>query len=206
MEPDIGDLPFAVEFQLQLSQLSFGQHDGTGIISPPSDFSELDTLGAPVFFGRCFFGHNNLGEYSDENIGINCRCHGCADARISDGILGRIFGNDRADFSFAQVYAESERRAQVEIFLNPDVFEKIYLAKRAANFQLVTSLNEHAKIGEAQLKGRKELSKIIVEGDPGTISTTDRFTLDIGKEEFGRWWFRVRLVSLDFPSAESPPA
>ena len=206
MEPDVGDLPFAVEFKLQLSRLSFGQHEGTGIIDPPSDFSELDTLGAPVFFGRCFFGRNNLDEYPDENFGINCQCHGCDEARISDGILGRVFNNDRADYSFASVYAENERSAQVDIFLVPDIFEKVFMAKNAVNFQLVTSFNEHKKITKDQFKRKeKEPENIIVEGEPGMISTTNKFTLDIGKKEFGYWWFRVRLVSLDFPSAESSP-
>ena len=82
---------------------------------PPSDFSELDTLDAPVFFGRCFFGRNNLGEYPDEKFGINCQCHGYEEVRISDGILGRVFNNDRADYSFALVYAENEVSAQVDI-------------------------------------------------------------------------------------------
>ena len=50
MAVDVGDLPFSVEFKLQLSRLSFRQHEGTGIVWPPDDFSELDTLGDPVFF------------------------------------------------------------------------------------------------------------------------------------------------------------
>ncbi len=207
MESDVGDLPFAVALKLQLSQLSFGQHVSTEISRPTSDFSELDTLGEPVFFGRCFFGRNNLGKYPDENFGINCQCHGYEEARISDGILGSVFENDRADYSFALVYAENESRAQVDIFLNPNVFEKIYMAKNAVNFQLVTSFNEHKKITSEQFKRKdKEPNTIIIEGEPGHISTTYKFTLDIGKKEFGQWLFRVRLASLDFPSAESPTA
>ena len=161
----------------------------------------------PGFFGSCFFERNNLGEDPDENFGINCQLHGDEEARISDGILGRVFNNDRTDYSFAQVYAQDENRAQVEIFLNPNIFGKIYMAHKTVNFHLVTSFNEHKKIAKDRFKRKdREPDNIIIEGEPGSISTTDKFTLDIGKKEFGRWWFRVRLVSLDFPIAESPPA
>ncbi len=207
MEPDVGDLPFAVELKLQLSQLSFGEHEIFGL---PSDYqSELETLGIPVFTGRCFFGRNNLGEYPDENFGVNCQYHGNEEVRISDGILGRVKKNDCTEYSFACIYAEDERRAEVEIWLNTNIFENLYLAKNTVNFHLLTSFNEHKKITEDQFKGRDIIPNynIIVEGEPGKrISNTNKFTLDIGKNDFGQWWFRVRLVSLDFPSAESAPA
>jgi len=209
MEPDVDDLPFAVELKLQLSQLSFGQHTIRDFWDSPSDFSKLDTLSEPVFSGGCFFGRNNLGEYPDENFGVNCQYRGHREVRISDGILGEVINIDRADFSFALVYAEDEIAAQIGIYLMPDIFEKIYMAKSAVNFHLVTSLNEHKKITEEQWKGRdKNPDSIIVEGRPGGrgISFTDKFTLDIGKKDYGEWYFRVRLVSLGFPSAESPQA
>ena len=207
MEPDVGELPFEVELKLQLSQLSFGKYDGSGIMSTPSDFSEFETLRKPVFSGECFFGRNNLGTYPDENFGINCQSHGYEEARISDGILGRVHNIDRADYSFAMVYAQDEIRAQVDIYMIPNIFEKIYMAKNTVNFQLATSFNEHKKITEDEFEGRdKEPDNIIVEGEPGRISTTNKFTLDIGEKEFGQWFFRVRLVSLGFPPAESPPA
>mgnify|MGYP003646460233 CR=1 FL=1 len=203
MESGVGDLPFAVQIKLQLSRLSFGQHEDTGVILPPSDFSELDTLGAPVFFGQCYFGRNNLGEFPDEKFGINCQWHGFEEERISDGILGRVFHDNRTDYSFARVYAEHQTSAQVDIFLNPDIFEKIYIAKKAVNFQFVTSFNEHKKISEELFKGKnREPDKIIIDGQPGLMSSTNKFTLDIGKKDFGQWWFRVRLVSLDFPSGD----
>ncbi len=205
MEPDVGDLQFAVELKLQLSRLSFGRHEGMSSLGPRWDSSELDTLGAPVYFGRCFFGRNNLGQYPDEHFGVNCQYHGHKEVRISDGILGEIRNNDWTDYSFASVYAEDERRAQIEILLNTNIFEKIQMAKNAVNFLLVTSFNEHKKITEDQFEGKKP-DNIIIEGTPGRISITDKFTLDIGEQDFGRWWFRVRLASLDFPYAESPPA
>ena len=207
MEPDVSDLVFAVILKLQLSQLSFGQHEGLDIVDPPSNFSELDTLGGPVFFGQCFFGRNNLGEYPDEKFGINCQYHGEEEVRISDGILGRVFNNDKVDYSFARIYAEHESCAQVEIFLIPDIFEKIYMAKSTVNFHLLTSFNENKKITEDRFKGKDiKYNNIIIEGEPGMIGITTKFTLDIGEKDFGWWWFRVRLVSLDFPSAESAPA
>jgi len=211
MEPDVGELPFEVELKLQLSQLSFGKYDGLGIMSTPSDFSEFETLRKPVFSGGCFFGRNNLGTYHDGNFGINCQRHGYEEARISDGILGSVHNTDRntdrADYSFAVVYAEDEICAQVDIYLIPNIFEKIYMAKNTVNFQLATSFNEHKKITEDEFEGRdRKPDNIIVEGEPGRISTTNKFTLDIGEKEFGYWFFRVRLVSLGFPPAESPPA
>ena len=202
MEPGVGDLPFAVELSLQLSRISFGQHEGLEIIMPPSDFSELDTLDAPVFFGQCFFGRNNLG---DKEFGINCQWDDQEETRICDGIAGRICENDRTDYSFARLYADDEGGARVNIFLNPNIFERIYLAQNMVNFHLITSFNEHRKIHDQFFKeGNVEISDVIVEGS--AISETTRFTLDIGAKEFGQWWFRVRFVSVGFSSAESPRA
>ena len=214
MEPDVDDLPFAVELKLQLSQLSFGQHTINDFWDSPSDFSKLDTLGEPVFSGGCFFGRNNLGEYPDENFGVNCQYRDHKEVRISDGIRGDVYNNDgkysnndMAEYSFAWFYVEDEISAQIGIYLMPDIFEKIYMAKNSVNFHLVTSLNEHKKITEEQFKGRdKNPDSIIVEGRPGRISFTDKFTLDIGKKSYGEWYFRVCLVSLGFPPAESPQA
>lgn len=207
MEPGVGDLPFAVELSLKLSRISFGQHEGMEIISPPSDFSELDTMDAPVFFGQCFFARNNLGEYPDEKFGINCQWDGHEEVRICDGIVGRIFENDRADYSFARLYAEDELHAQVEIFLNPNIFERIYLARNEVNFHLITSFKEHKKIHEHFYKEKNiKPNNIVVEREPAALSNATKFTLDIGQEDSGQWWFRVRLVSLDFSFAESPPA
>ena len=117
---------------------------------------------------------------------------------------------DKADYSFAQVYqvyAENERSAQVDIFLNPNILKKIHLAKNAVIFQLVTFFNENKKMSKDQFRDKdREPNNIIIEGEPGHISTTNKFTLDIGKKEFGQWLFRVRLAFLDFPSAENPTA
>ena len=214
MEPDVGNLPFAVELKLQLSGMSFGQHGISETSDSPPDFSKLDTLDAPRFFGRCFFGRNNLGEYPDDNFGVNCQYRGHKEVRISDGISGEVYNNDgkysnndRAEYSFAWFYAQDEIAAQIRIYLMPDIFERIYMAKNSVNFHLVTSLNEHKKITEEQSNGKdNNPDSIIVEGRPGRISLTDKFTLDIGKEDFGQWYFRVRLVSLGFPSDESPQA
>lgn len=202
MDPDIGDLPFAVVLKLRLLRLSFGQHGDDSIIFP-SEFSELDVLGEPVFWGRGVFGSNNLGEYPDEKYGIICQYDGGKEVRIRDEILGRVFNSRETDYSFAQVYAEDENRAQVEIFLIPDIFDKMYAAKQTVTFQLVTSIREHEKIEKDQLKERRRNpNNIVVEGNPGLISTTSKFNLDIGEEEYGFWWFRVRLVSLNFPDFE----
>lgn len=203
MDPDVGELPFAVKLKLQLSQLSFGE--GSGVYTEPSDYSELDTLGKPVFSGVCFFGRNNLGTYPDENFGINCQNHGSEEARISDGILGQVFINDTTDYSFATVYAEDEISAQVDIHLIPKIYEKIYMAKNTVTFHLATSFNEHKKITEDLFEGKeKEPENIIVEGELEGISTTNKFTLDIGEKTHGNWFFRVRLVSLGFSTVESP--
>ena len=165
MEPYVSDLPFAVELKLQLSQLSFGENERAGINFQPLDFSELDILGAPAFSGRCFFGRNNLGEYPDENFGVNCQRHGHKEVRISDGIFGRVSNIYRTGYSFAKIYAENEERAQVDIFLNPNIFEKIYMAKNAVNFGLATSFKEHKRIMEDRFERKdRKPDNIIIEG------------------------------------------
>lgn len=197
----LGDLPFAVDLRLELDQLSFGQHSVAFADMEAANFSNLDIIENPVFYGRCYFGRNTLrtlGLDSVEKFGILFHRPGENEEPISDGIPGHIFRQKECRYSYARVYAEAATRAQIDVFLIPDAFSLLDISARAVNFHLVTSINEHERIDKERMPNKDIPGcAIIAGGEPGIFPVAENFALDIGDRAYGHWWFRVRLASLD---------
>jgi hypothetical protein len=208
------DIKFSVDLKVQLSELTFGV---SHYISSHTTFKDLEALEKPYFKGQLFFGYNNLQKFDGKNerySGINCLDDLMdKESKIFDGGTAIITNTNETEYStedyteysteysYACLYAENQYAAEINIYLKPDILEKLFMATNAVSFQLVTSINEHKNIYDAVNKGA-EPSNIILDEDSGQLT---KFTLDLRKKEFEYLYFRIKLLSLDFMAPESLP-